>query len=105
MLTASRANGMDIVDLVVQLQAELERPRVMRGCDLAEVAVREGVADIVKLRVVPNVEELRPELQTAAALVEGERLEERQIPVIAARTTHTIEGHIAPVAGQRGRES
>ena len=95
---------MNIVDLVVQLQAELERPRVMRACDLPEIAIRKARANAVELSVVPDVEELSPEFQTAAALVEGEGLEERQIPVITARTTHAVEGHIAPFAGDRGRE-
>src|SRR5580692_2894590 len=62
----------------VQLQSKLDFSRVVRRSDCAKVARREGCAHAVEFRVVPQVEEFRPEFQAAAALfTEDEGLEER----------------------------
>ena len=63
-------------------------------------AAIEGVTD--PLRMVPNVEELRTELEIGTALfVEYEVLEEREVPVVAAGAAHSIVWFVAP--GSRGR--
>ena len=41
------------------LHPQLDFPRIMSGSDGTEVAVREGVADVFKLRVVKGVEGFR----------------------------------------------
>ncbi len=65
-----------------KLQCQLDRPRVVGGGDSAEVtravvgadAAIQSVTD--PLRVIPNIEELRAELEVGAAiLVEREVLE------------------------------
>ena len=52
------------------------------------VLIKAGtVAHLTELRVIPGIEAFRAEFQPAAAVVEGKALEQRQIPVLAARPT------------------
>src|SRR5260370_24346066 len=72
-----------------QLHTHLEDPRVPNRGDLTEVARRGSAADVVELGVVERVKALYAELQTASALfAEYEALEERDVPVIAARLAY-----------------
>ena len=71
----------------------------MSRSDRTEVAVGEGVADVIELRVVEGVEELRTKFKPAATrLAEHEALEEREVPVLAARTTKLLNGRLPKVS-------
>ena len=86
-----------------QLASQLERARIGSGGNLAclttvepsvETAVLSGATE---LRVVPGVERVGTELESRSArLAEDELLEQRQVPVLAPRSTQSIEGQIAP---------
>ena len=98
----------DAIGLKRKLQRQLDRPSVISGGHGAEIARTKVDADSAvegvpnPLRVVPNVEELRAELEIGTALfVEYEVLEERNIPVVPAGATNGIVWFVAP--GSRGR--
>ena len=77
----------------------------MRSSDCAKVAVREGVADVFKLRVVKGVEGFRSEFETAAArLTEHKALEERYVPVLATGAIYGVAWHVAEFSGECRRE-
>ena len=60
----------------------------MRGSDRTEVARRKVGVDVVELRMVESIEEVRLEFQFSAPLLaENEGLEERKVPVLAAWAT------------------
>ena len=86
-----------------KLQRQLNCPGVIGRRDGTEVAgavvgddaTVQGVAN--PLRVVPNVEEFRAELETGAVLfVEEEIFEKRDIPIIAARAANTVMRFVTP---------
>src|SRR5450755_710235 len=82
--------------LEVQLQPDLHYAWVEGRGELTEVAGAEVVADLVELRVVPGVERFGTELQAAAAsFAEHEALEQREVPVVAARTTCCVVAEVA----------
>ena len=102
-LLAKRLSGQFEFRLVVQLQSELDLPRIVGsvagGADFAEggAVVVAGVGDGsdavaaevggVEIRMVEDVEEFGPELKTET-LVELEVLEEGDIKAVEARTWH-----------------
>jgi len=50
--------------------------------------------------VVPNIEELRAELEIGAAFfIDKEVLEQRNVPVVATGTAHTVMGSFPQVPG------
>ena len=84
--------------LVDQLDPELEFSRVERGGDGTKVAgsfvdADAAVVDIaLELCVIPGVEALRAELDTAAARFADEKtLEEREVPIVTAGTAQPVE--------------
>src|SRR5204862_3873507 len=80
----------------VQLQPKLNFARVVSRGDRTDVTVGEGVADVIELRVVEGVEELRTEFEFAATtLAEHKGLEQREVPVLPARTTNAVERQVA----------
>src|SRR5579862_398787 len=97
--------------LVDNLQSQLEFSRIKSGRHRAEVArplvkADASIVDVaLELRMVPGVEGLRPEFNSAAALrAEYEVFQKRQVPVVAARTAQRIKPKIPPRAGSRGRK-
>jgi len=77
--------------LEVNLPAELEDSWIGGGSKLAELTVAEVGAYAVKLRMVPSVEALCAQLQTAAArFAEQEALEERKVPIIETRSPQSV---------------
>src|SRR4029077_13671306 len=78
------------------LQPELQNARVEGGSELTEVLVGKVVADPVELGVIPHVEGLNAEFQSAApSLAKDETLEQREVPVVAGRTTYSVVAEIA----------
>jgi hypothetical protein len=86
-----------------KLQRQLDCPGVISRRDGTEVAravvgadaAVQGVAN--PLRVVPNVEEFRAELETGPVLfVEQEVFEKRDIPIVAARAANTVMRLVTP---------
>lgn len=89
----------------LRFQSELEHSRVERGGDLSEIAVVHGSADVLKLRVVEDVEALCPELDLAASfLAEDEALEQGQVPVVAAGSLQRVQAQVAPLPDGWGAE-
>ena len=98
--------GAKSIQLENQLCSGLENARIEGTLILTEVAcalVHADAAAMVvtwELRVVPGVEALRTELEaTPAILADDEALEEREIPVVPARTAHDIVPEIAIAVG------
>ena len=95
-----------------KLQRQLNRARVIGGCDGAEVirTVISAYAAVERvthpLRVVPKVEELRTELEIGAAvLIKEEVLEQRYVPIVAPRAAHAVMRLVAPSSrGWRGKD-
>src|SRR5580704_17631136 len=89
-----------MTDLVHQLQAELELAAVKRRCDLTKVAGSKAVADTavigitLELSVIPGVKGISAELQLEP-FGEGEELLQREVEVVATRTTNGIERCVA----------
>ena len=80
--------------------------RKVRASHLPEPAVGKGGTDVLELGVVENVEGLRPDFQmVTAGFSEGEALEQRQVPVVAARTVDRTGGEIAPLADRGSEEA
>src|SRR5208337_1481253 len=86
-----------------ELQPQLDGPGIIGRSDLPEVsgpliganAAVLGVAD--ELRMVPDVEELRAELQHAAArFAEYEVLEQGQVPTVTSGTPDVVLGRSPP---------
>lgn len=106
-LISSGAPGCGLVD---HLQSELEDSWIKGVRNVSEIARAEAGTDPLartgssltrssELRVVPGVEALRPELDTAAArFAEDELLEEREIPVLPTRGADGTIFEIAPSA-------
>src|SRR6516162_7968206 len=95
--------------LEIQLQSQLDDARVVSRFDLAEVPCTEVVADAtvlgtgVELSVIPDVKELRAELEVAAAsFTEHEVLEEGDVPVVAAGANDGVPSCVAPAVGTCG---
>src|SRR3954470_22695782 len=85
-----------IYRLPQQLHGELDQPRRPGRRDAAEVCARSRVAiRLLKLRVIPGVEHLRPELKGGRLPREGERFLNAEIVIIDSRT---IEGGWPAVA-------
>jgi len=75
-----------------------EITRAKTGTDPLSLA-RPALTSPSKLRVVPGVEALCPELYPAATrFAEHELLEQGEIPVVTTRTTDSTIGEIAPSA-------
>lgn len=95
-------------DLEDQLRAKLEDTWIVGTRDLqliagaivvAEAAILAGAS---KLGVVPGVETLGPELKPGAArFADDEALKERQVPVIAPRSSDVVEPGVPPGSGRR----
>jgi len=86
-----------------QLCSQLEHTRIVGSCNSTKVAcaqVRTYAAIYTgrsKLGVVPSIEALGPELKAAAAsFTDEEALEQREIPVITARSTECVMSQSAP---------
>src|SRR6516225_10444544 len=91
--------------LEVELPSELNDSRIESAGDLAEPAVSKSGVDLVELRVVPGVEGLEAKLEPAAArFAEHEALEDRHVPVVAARTTQGVVAERSPRANCRKSE-
>ena len=91
--------------LEVDLSSELEDSRVKGRSDLAEPAVTEGAIHGVELSMVPGVEGFQTQFKIAAArFPEVEPLEERQVPVIAARSSQIVVWQSSPSAEGWSRE-
>ena len=91
--------------LEVELQRELNDSRIKGVGDFAKVTPKvvhvgpaiDGIS--TELCVVPNVEELRAELQVASPrFAEYEVLEEGYVPVVSARAPHGVPWCVAPRA-------
>src|ERR1017187_6725320 len=91
------------IGLEGKLQRQLDCPGVIGRRDGTEVAravvgadaAVQGVAN--PLRVVPNVEEFRAELETGAVLFVAEEVfEKRDIPIVAARAANTVMRFVTP---------
>src|SRR4029077_7206817 len=97
--------GLQCCDLEVQLQPELHNARIEGRGELAEVAGGERVADLVELGVIPGVERLGAELQTAAtSFAEDEALEQGDVPVVAAGATRYVVAQVSEGTNGRFRE-
>src|SRR5437762_3408564 len=73
------------------LHPQLEDSRFEGRSDLAKFTVAEVGADVMELGVVPGVKAFRAKLQpTAARFAEDEALEQRHVPVIAARSPQGV---------------
>lgn len=83
-----------------KFQTQLQDPRLIRGCNLSEAAARARPAvrtlvgaesiDPTPLGMIESVERLQPELQVVAFRVELEISYQRNVPIVAARTTERI---------------
>jgi hypothetical protein len=94
-----------ISDLEVRLQRELHNPRVEGRGVLAEVTRAKVAADLVELGVIPRIESLDAEFQSAAtSLAEDEALEQREVPVVATGPTHRVVAQIAKRTQRRKRK-
>ncbi len=89
----------------------MEFARIEGRCDLAKVPGSKVVAEAAvliaatKLRVVPRIESVSPELKPCAArLADQEALKQREIPIIASGSTQRVEGEVAPGSRSRSRE-
>ena len=89
--------------LEIQLQSQLDDARVVSRFDLAEIPRTEVIADApvlavsTQLSVVPDVEELRAELEVAAAgFAEYEVLKEGEVPVVTAGAIYGVPRRVAP---------
>src|SRR5277367_462388 len=72
---------------------------------MAEPAVTEGGIHGVELCMVPGVEGFQTQFQVAAArFPEVEPLEERQVPVVAARSAQIVVWQSSPIARGRNRK-
>src|SRR5579863_3928236 len=94
-----------------QLRSELEHSRIIRGSNRAKVAGPESCADAAllfvpdELSMVPDVKALGAELETAAPrFADEEALEQRQVPVVATRTTDCVMTKITPGSERRSRK-
>ena len=77
--------------LEVNLAAELQDARIEGRVELAEVGVSNGIVGSIELGMVPSVEGLDTQFETAAArFVEHEALEQREVPVVAARAGQAV---------------
>ena len=92
--------------LVDNLQSQLEFSRIKgrrHGAKVARSLVKADAAVIdiaLELGMVPGVEGLRAEFDAAAALrAKNEVLQQRQVPVVAARTPQRIEPKIPACSG------
>src|SRR5205807_3407617 len=84
-----------------KLQGKLDNARGASADDLTKAPAPEGRSYTIKVRVVPGVEHLRPELRVPA-LLDLEVLEEAHVPVVAARTADDSDSGI-PKMTKRGR--
>src|SRR5579871_3835339 len=74
--------------LEVDFSSKLEDTRVEGRSNLSKVGGTQAVADLIEFGVVPGVEGFDAEFEAAAAgLAEHKALEEREVPVVAARAT------------------
>src|SRR3954464_448089 len=95
-LFLERGLDADVHRSEVQLQPKLNFARVVSRGDRTEVTVGKGIADVIELRVVEGIEELRTEFELAATtLAEHKGLEQREVPVLPARTTNAVERQVA----------
>src|SRR5438445_11647560 len=92
-----------LVRLEVNLPGELDNSRRVRRRELSETSVPDTVIGVLKLGMVESVEGLQSKLQPAS-LSEGKGFEEREVPVIAARSSQRVVAEIAPDAGYRSRK-
>ena|SRR5450755_4577364 len=91
------------LDLEDQLPAKLEHTRIEGTRDLQPIAGAKVVAEAAilsapsKLGMVPGVEALGPELKPGAArFADDEALKERQVPVLAPRSSDAVEPEVPP---------
>lgn len=85
--------------LKIELATKLKYSWIECRGNLAKVVRPEGSADLVELGVVPGVEALGAQLKpTFARLAQNEALEQRKIPVVAARAPQGVVPCSAPVA-------
>src|ERR1043165_4742089 len=85
--------------LEVHLPTELNNSRGIGRRKLSETSGVLGIVfNVLELGMVEGVESFQPNLQPAA-LCEGKSLEQRKVPVVAARSTQSIVGQIAKGAG------
>ena len=85
--------------LEVNLATELQGSPRKRRRELPEARVAETGVHILELRVVPSVEGLNADFESAAArFAEREVLKEGHIPVIATRSTQGVVVEITPSA-------
>jgi len=98
----------EYLDLEDQLRAKLEDTWIVGTRDLQLIAGAKVVAEAAilagasKLGMVPGVEALGPELKPGAArFADDEALKERQVPVIAPRSSDAVEPEVPPGSGCR----
>src|ERR1051325_9232424 len=84
--------------LEVHLSTELNNSRGIGRRKLSETTVLYASVNILELGMVEGVESLQPKLQPAA-LREAESLEERKVPVVAARSTQSVVAQVAKGSG------
>jgi hypothetical protein len=89
----------------------LELSRIEGSSDGAKVGGTKGCADAsvisiaLPLSVVPDVEGIRAEFDTAVSrLADDEALEQREIPVVTTRAADRVKSEVAPCARRRRSE-
>ena len=90
----------------IQLGSKLKDSWIERACYLAKIARSERIADLVELGVIPCVEALRAQLESAApSFIDHETLEQRKIPIVATGAPQRVMSCIAPATHGRIHES
>src|ERR1700761_3350974 len=85
--------------LEVNFSSKLEDTRVEGRSNLSKVGGTQAVADLIEFGMVPGVKGFDAKLEAAAtSLAEHEALEQREVPVIAARTAQRVVCGVAPCA-------
>src|SRR4249920_1490799 len=85
-------------------QAQLDVPaRSVLACDPAELRVRRIGLGVVQVRMVREVEDLRPELEVSGS-TGIDVLEQRDVPLILARAVDVVARSVAIRAGRGTRE-
>ena len=93
---------MQLAELEVELRTELDATRRVAGSHLAEAAIGKCAVDASEAFVVERIEELSAELEVVA-LMEGDVLDGRQIPVVVTRAEQAAIAFAAEVVEGRGK--
>ena len=83
------------LELEVNLPGELDNSRRVRRRKLPETRVAQTAVNVLELGMVEGVESLQAKLE-AAIFCEGKGLEQRDVPVVAARSAQRVVAEVAP---------